>query len=41
MQISNVNNKYFTTTNDINILKEDAIKYIQEEMPAMCQYNSI
>lgn len=32
MQISNVNNKYFTTTNDINILKEDAIKYIQDEI---------
>ena len=32
MQISNVNNQYFTTTNDINILKEDAIKYIQDEI---------
>lgn len=32
MQISNVNNKYFTTTNDINILKEDAIKYIQDDI---------
>lgn len=31
-QTSVVNNKYYTTTNDINILKEDAIQYIQEDV---------
>ena len=32
MQTPVVNNKYYTTTNDINILKEDAMQYIQENV---------
>ncbi len=32
LQIPVVNNKYYTTTNDINILKEDAMQYIQENV---------
>ena len=32
LQTPVVNNKYYTTTNGINILKEDAIQYIQESV---------
>lgn len=32
LQTPVVNNKYYTTTNDINILKENAMQYIQENV---------
>lgn len=32
LQTPVVNNQYYTATNDINILKEDAIQYIQEDV---------